>query len=194
MNTIRPPVPSSAATCSQTSWLSCHACSRVVGFQFLNCAAPTPVIGFCRYASSDSRSSVRRACAVPYSSLLSSVMLASRFQYVCGTRGSAHMTVIAPAIAYPGCRRMVVIAVTISMATNPRKPPRDPVATIAPTMHAAQNAANRRFGTLSRRSAKKIVKGSTDTMFSARSFGFCMIPPTDPITRVPCAIRFTPRT
>ena len=41
--------------------------------------------------------------------------------------------------------------------------------------------------------ASSAASGRNTTMFIAMSFGFCMIPPTDPITRVPPRITLTPR-
>ena len=78
------------------------------------------------------------------------------------------------------------------MAARPTVPERECDATIAPNIITAQPAANARFAVDSGCSTRNTASGSTATMFSARSFGFLNMPPTEPCTR-PCSIRLMPR-
>ena len=71
-------------------------------------------------------------------------------------------------------------------------PERDCDATIAPSIIAAQKAARARLSIETGCSTRKTANGSTATMFSARSFGFLNMPPTDPCTR-PFSTRLMPR-
>ena len=109
-----------------------------------------------------------------------------------GSSGSASNPAKATARTTAGLRLRVCTPSTRVIAARPTAPDADCEATIAPNIITPQHAAIPRLKSETGCCIRKTARGSTATMFSAKSLGFLNMPPTDPCTR-PCSTRLMPR-